>query len=224
MDQAAELESSVSPRRWESPGKQPRSLATQQAFLDAAEALFSRGGIESTSVNDVASEAHRSIGSLYHHFQKKETLIMAVVDRILGDLDRVVEVRLRPPHYKGLGIADILSDYLWTALSIERERPGYKRILFEVGVVDEETRSAFKRFRHRLDGGLVDLLLERRSEIRHPDPQTASRFVVDQLSAMLWARLDRVMTPTQLEDRDDADFVAETVRSASAYLQLREES
>ena len=36
--------------------------------------------------------------------------------------------------------------------------------------VDEETRSAFKRFRHRLDGGLVDLLLERRSEIGHPDP------------------------------------------------------
>ncbi len=145
-----------------------------------------------------------------------ETLVMAVVDRILGDLDRVIEFRLRPPHYHGLGIADILSDYLRTALSIERERPGYKRILFEVGLIDEETRSAFKRFRHRLDGGLVGPLLERRSEIGHSDPETAARFVVDQLSAMLWARLDRVMTPTQLEDRDDADFVAETVRSASA--------
>ena len=153
-----------------------------------------------------------------------ETLVMAVVDRILGDLDRVIEFRLRPPHYQGLGIADILSDYLRTALSIERERPGYKRILFEVGLVDEETRSAFKRFRHRLDGGLVGLLLERRSEIGHSDPETAARFVADQLSAMLWARLDRVMTPTQLEDRDDADFVAETVRSASAYLQLRADS
>ena len=92
------------------------------------------------------------------------------------------------------------------------------------GLIDEETRSAFKRFRHRLDGGLVGLLLERRSEIGHSDPETAARFVVDQLSAMLWARLDRVMTPTQLEDRDDADFVAETVRSASAYLQLRADS
>jgi len=223
MEPAAETDSSESPRRWESPGRQTRSHATQQAFLDAAEALFSRDGIESTSVNDVAEQAQRSIGSLYHHFQKKETLVLAVVDRILDDLDRVIELRLRPPHYGGLGISDILSDYVRTALSIERERPGYKRILFEVGLVDPETRSAYKRFRQRLDGGLVVLLLERRNEIGHSDPETAARFVADQLSAMLWARLDRVMTPTQLEDRDDADFVAETVASASAYLQLLEE-
>lgn len=224
MDQAAGSDSSQAVPRWESPGQQPRSLATQEAFLDAAEALFSRSGIEATSVNDVAREARRSIGSLYHHFQKKKILVLAVVDRILADLDRVVEFRLRPSHYKGLGIADIVGDYVATALSIERERPGYKRILFEVGLVDEETRSAFKRFRHRLDGGLVGLLLERRPEIGHSDPETASRFVVDQLSAMLWARLDRVMTPTQLEDRDDTDFVAETVASARAYLQLHDDS
>jgi AcrR family transcriptional regulator len=223
VGEAAESESSTALRRWESPGQQPRSHATQAAFLDAAEALFSSSGIEATSVNDVAKQARRSIGSLYHHFQKKEILVLAVVDRILGDLDRVTELRLRPSHTKDLGIPDIVGDYVQTALSIERGRPGYKRILIEVGLGDPQTRSAYKRFRQRLDGGLIALLLERRSEIGHSDPEMAARFVVDQLSAMLWARLDRVMTPTQLENHGDADFMAEALASVSAYLKLGQE-
>jgi hypothetical protein len=39
---------------------------------------------------------------------------------------------------------------------------------------------------------------------------------------MLWARLDRVMTPTQLEDCDDEAFTAEAIASVNAYLRLRE--
>ena len=66
------------------------------------------------------------------------------------------------------------------------------------------------------------MLLDRRENIGHPDPDTAARFAVDQLSAMLWARLDRVMTPTQLEDCDDEAFTAEAIASVNAYLRLRE--
>jgi AcrR family transcriptional regulator len=222
MDDPGPAEGTSGPRRWESHGRQPRSQATQDALLDSAEALFASAGIDATAVTDVALGAKRSIGSLYHHFQNKETLVLAVVDRVLRDLEAVIETPLKPSHWHGLGIPDIVRNYVQTALAIERSRPGYKRILVEVGLHDAQTLSAYKRFRRRLDGGLTQLLLDRRENIGHPDPDTAARFAVDQLSAMLWARLDRVMTPTQLEDCDDEAFTAEAIASVNAYLRLRE--
>ena len=45
------------------PGQQTRSRVTQDLVLDA------------TSVQDVAKRADRSIESLYHHFETKETVV-----------------------------------------------------------------------------------------------------------------------------------------------------
>ena len=210
--------------RWERGGQQPRSHATQDAFLDAAEALFGKRGVEGTSVTDVARQAKRSIGSLYHHFQNKEMLVMAVVDRILGDLDRGIANAHDAAQWDGLSISGVFRRYVDRALELDRARPGYKRILIEVSLTDAETRERYKRLRRRLGEGITQRVLDRRNEIGHADPETAVRFAVDQLSATLTARLDREMTPTQLEDCTDAAFADEAVASMCAYLKLDAES
>ncbi len=206
--------------RWERGGMQPRSRATQDAFLDAAEALFGKSGVEGTSVTAVARHAKRSIGSLYHHFRNKEMLVLAVVDRILGDLDQGIANAHDAAQWDGLSIAGVFQRYVDRALELDRTRPGYKRILIEVSLTDEGTRERYKRLRRRLGEGIAERVLDRREEIGHPNPETAARFAVDQLSATLTARLDRDMTPTQLEERSDATFTAEAVASVCAYLRL----
>ncbi len=206
--------------RWQRRGEQARSFATQDAFLDAAEALFGEHGVEQTSVTDVAARAQRSIGSLYHHFENKQTLVTAVVDRITGDLAESIDRVVDPGSWRGHSIVELVERYLATSLELSRDRPGYKRITVEVSLIDPTTRETYRRLRRRLDRGLAALLLERRSEIGHPDPETATKFVADQLTAMLAARLDPELSPTLLARSSNAAFVDEVVASVSAYLQL----
>ncbi|MEM9035502.1 MAG: TetR/AcrR family transcriptional regulator [Actinomycetota bacterium] len=206
--------------RWRRPGTQARSQTTQDAFLDAAERLFAREGVAATAVTEVAAEAGRSIGSLYHHFDNKETLVGAVVDRVLARLEAGVDLGLDPTLVDGRSISDLVAAYVRASLRSEADRPGAKRTVVEVALSDDETRRRYAAMRRRLDDGLVALFLDRRDEIGHPDPETACRFAVDQLTGMLAARLDPMRMPTQLERADDDAFVAEARASVSAYLQL----
>jgi AcrR family transcriptional regulator len=64
--------------------RQPQQLRGQrrlEAILDAAEHLFAVIGYETTSTNQIAAEAHTSIGSLYQFFPNKEAVLRALVAR-----------------------------------------------------------------------------------------------------------------------------------------------
>lgn len=201
-------------------GKQARSDATRAAVLDAAERLFGANGIEPTPVTEVATEAGRAVGSLYHHFTDKAGLVDAVVDRILDDLQADIAANLEPAQWQGRSILDIVSIYVAVALERESGRPGYKRVLAEVTLTNESARNRHRAIRHTLQEGLVDLFLARRNSIGHPDPDIAVRFVVDQLDAMLRSRLDRTNTAAQLEDTPDDRFRTEAIASIQAYLNI----
>jgi len=51
------------------------------AILDAADALFYRDGIRSTSIDAVADEAGVTKRTLYHHFESKDDLVAAYLER-----------------------------------------------------------------------------------------------------------------------------------------------
>ena len=210
--------------RWERTGAQARSHRTQDAFLDAAEELFGRDGVAQTSVTDVADRAGRSIGSLYHHFTNKETLVAAVVDRILASLESTADRAIDPARWAGADITQIVRSYAASSLELGGQRPGSKRIIVEVSLTDDVTRERYRRFREHLEDGLTALLIDRSDEIGHPDPPLAARFVIDQLTAMLTARLDGDTIPTQLAERADRAFVDEAVSSVGSYLRLADDA
>ena len=55
---------------------------TRSQLLDATEAILDKDGIDGLTITKVAKEAGCSVGSLYHHFQDKQTIIYAVLDRM----------------------------------------------------------------------------------------------------------------------------------------------
>ncbi len=206
--------------RWQRKGEQARSRLTQDAILDAAELLFGRHGIDATSVTDVAAQAGRSIGSLYHHFDNKEMLVAAVVDRIIVDLEAALEPGIDRHRWQGESITGVVTRFVSSSLAHSRHRPGYKRIVLEASLTDAETRSRYRRFREQFKAGLVEFILVNRDRIGHPDPELAVGFVVDQISAMLAARLDADFTPNRLEAESDERFLAEVLASVTGYLRL----
>jgi TetR/AcrR family transcriptional regulator len=59
----------------------PRPKATRERILDAAEGLFSERGYAGTAVRDIAGVVGLNAASLYNHFQSKDVLYEAVLDR-----------------------------------------------------------------------------------------------------------------------------------------------
>lgn len=72
----------------------------RQVLIDEAARLFSLNGYESTSMRDIAAATGILAGSLYHHFESKEDLFIAVyslgVSRILDAITKTIAMHDDP--------------------------------------------------------------------------------------------------------------------------------
>src|SRR3954453_4505468 len=74
------------------PGKAKRAAATgspserRDHLVKLAAELFARKGFQATTVREIADEAGILSGSLYHHFDSKETIVDEVLSTFLDDL------------------------------------------------------------------------------------------------------------------------------------------
>jgi AcrR family transcriptional regulator len=66
----------------------PADGARRSEILETAAALFASSGLR-TSLEEIANACGILPGSLYHHFESKEAIILELVRRYLDDLDRV---------------------------------------------------------------------------------------------------------------------------------------
>src|SRR5712664_125603 len=60
-----------------------RKARTVQSIFDAAEGKFLEHGFHGTTVEEIAQAADVSVGSIYVHFQSKEGLYLALLERAL---------------------------------------------------------------------------------------------------------------------------------------------
>ncbi|MEM7143402.1 MAG: TetR/AcrR family transcriptional regulator [Actinomycetota bacterium] len=207
---------------WVRPIQQDRSRKTQSALLDAAERLIGERGVEATTVADIADAANCSIGAFYHHYRDKKAVQYALFERYVDELEQVAQRSTDPARWDGARIGDIVLGYLQVSVETNRERPGFKRAGDEIGRTEAEMQSHLDKVRTLVDQGVRDLLLARRDEIAHPDPELAVTLVVDQMASMLRSRLLESPLPTRMAVRTDDEFVAEVMRSVCAYLGVDE--
>jgi AcrR family transcriptional regulator len=73
-----------------------RTEATRAALLDAARALFIDRGYADTATPDIAAAAGVTRGALYHHFEDKRALFLAVVEREARTVAAEIEVQAAP--------------------------------------------------------------------------------------------------------------------------------
>jgi AcrR family transcriptional regulator len=82
-----------SPARRRKP-TQVRAQATVEAMLDAVVRLLKRCGASSVTTNRIAETAGVSIGSVYQYFPNKRAIFIALHDRHLREVDRVIQHRI----------------------------------------------------------------------------------------------------------------------------------
>lgn len=205
---------------WRRDSQQSRSAKTQNALLDAAEVLFAEKGGDATSVADIAAKAGCSVGAVYHHFRDKTALSYALYERMAEEFQDATRQAIDPARWEGAPVSSILKGFLKFSLEMERERPAFKGGGLEATRHDPKLQEHYAGLQAKLHRGLKKLILERKSEIGHPNPEFATGFVLDLIVAMLRTRSDGVLKDVQMARASDAAFLREAMRAVTSYLSL----
>ena len=208
----------ISDLHWVRAGQQTRSQRTQQALLDAAEELFARQGVDATSVVDIATTAGCSVGAVYHHFSDKKAVLYALFDRLAEEFEATTRDAVDPERWEGATVGDILHGYVEFALVNSQRRPGFKTTALDAAREDPALIGQYRKLQNNLDEGLYELLIARRDEITHPEPELAIRYALEQVGAVLHMRLKGESLDTRFKKQSDEAFLAESLRSVCGYL------
>lgn len=95
-------------------------MNSRDLILNSAATLFRTKGFASTSMRDIADASSMRAASVYHHFQSKDAIAVAV-------LDRALEVVFSEVKSSQIGLEE--ADY---ATRIERAIASHLRSIFEV--------------------------------------------------------------------------------------------
>lgn len=208
-------------KHWQRIAQQRRSKKTHEALLDAAEGLILETGAESATIGAIAARAGVSVGAVYHHFRDKKAIFIALCQRTLAFFQSLYGGFEDPSFSKDLTVREAIRIYLEISVSTLK----YQLVARQAASAIAADHPEFARdFSRTLVWGrqiALSAIVEHRDEIGHPDPERASRIILDQLSAMFAGHIDPVRRAFALEPLDDEAFIEEALVIATDYLALK---
>jgi len=166
-------------RDWINQARQDRSRETEDAIIAAATALMAERPFDQISVAEIAQRAGVSVGGFYARFKNKGALLHLLDEHFLVDTRAAFDEALGPNRMAGAGAAEVVAAYVGVMITKFRQ---HRREILQVmrgaraaaaGQGGQGFGERARRFNDHVHGRLRTLLLERRSEIRHPDPELA---------------------------------------------------
>ena len=160
------------------PPQQARSRATLHRFLEAAVELLGDRQFDEASVAEIARRARSSVGAFYARFPDKDALLTYINDRLFEEGRGLWDEFLAPERWQGRPAAEIVGAVVSRLVERRRTNRGLLRALSLYARSRPEPRfTAHARAMNRhVHDKLAELLLARRHEIAHPDPEQAIAF------------------------------------------------
>jgi AcrR family transcriptional regulator len=155
------------------PPKQNRSRQSFDRALDAAAAILAEDGLRALTLSGVSRRSKVSIGSIYSRVTGKEDLIRAVQIRVLEKLDHEFSGIVNRLRRRSLRLAELVPILIREhALYLRRHAPVLNAFM-EVAPRDSVVQSLGRKYHGQSALDFKLLLLERRAEIKHPNPEQA---------------------------------------------------
>jgi AcrR family transcriptional regulator len=108
------------------PKSHPADEGTRAAILSAARHIFARGGVDGTSVREVAEAARVNNAMIYYHFRDKTGLYRAVLSDSFMTFDRIWE----HPIFRGNApVRQKIEKYMEEFIRFEHANEDLRRIL-----------------------------------------------------------------------------------------------
>lgn len=211
---------SDSERRLESvsPPRQARSEQTLLRILDAAEALIAEKGLADASIPEIVRRAGSSVGGFYARFRDKNELLRALEERFFLDLGHRLDLLSDPERWGTRSVSEIITACAGELVAVARERHHLITAFLFRGIQDPDFRREALRFRSRVAERVAALLLPRREQFAHPEPELAIDLGVQ--AALGLVLQNALYGETRAAGRvlGPADLARELARSFLAYL------
>jgi AcrR family transcriptional regulator len=197
---------------------QTRSQKTRDRLLDAAESVLREHGLEGATVPAIAGRAGVAVGSLYRRYPDKDAVLRAVFERY-SDRNRASNAAtLSSDHWKGLDAYRIVTNLV---ASLVESYFGQKRLLaalvqYTEAHPDAKFRRQAEASRHEAFRAIQKLLLERKRDIGHPDPERAIEF-----SLMLTGAALKEFVLRERYSIDADQLTRELIDVVTRYLKIR---
>jgi AcrR family transcriptional regulator len=190
--------------------RQARSKATVDSVLAATARVLVKQGFDGLSTNAVAVAAGVSIGSLYQYFPNKESLVLALIDRHMEDMNTAILAELT--RVANLPFAEGARCVVELTIRAHAIDPELHRVLTEqVPRIGKLARlRELDEICHRMVAGL---LTARRDEIAIRDPDLAAFILVSTIEAVVHRAA--LLYPQRLRD---PRLVDETTLLVTRYL------
>ncbi len=201
--------------------KQARSEQTLYRLLDAAEELIQEKGLADVSIPEIVRRAGSSVGGFYARFKDKNELLRALEERFLQRLDEQVVELADPGHWQRATTAEIVASCINELVSTYRAERNMISAFLVRAAADVEIRQEGMRFRQRVESRISELLLTRRDEISHPQPEVAIDLAVQLAFGLMLQNV--IFGDLRAGDRvlDDAMIETELTRNFLAYVGIR---
>jgi len=143
-------------------------------MIKAAIEVIEERGLAGLTLSTVSTRSRVSIGSIYNRVESKEALLREVQAVVLQRMEREFAVLVNRVRRRMLALRELVPVMVWElAHHLRRYAPllaAFMQAADRDPVVEEVGRKAYQQ--NLLDFQLV--LLERKAEFRHPDPEHAA--------------------------------------------------
>ena len=205
------------------PPKQDRSRLTMDRIATAALELMGEVGVEGATVAAIVNRAGASVGSFYARFPGKEDLVRYLQERVWTDARERWDEALSAEAWEGLPIRSVVEGVVGLLLRSLKADYQRRRALGWHRAMDSSGAELALSFHEHLLSTVTPLLLARREEISHPEPEAAIPFgyraVVGAIREFLSLEEARALAPERvgvLPQEDD--FGRELARLWNGYL------
>ncbi len=210
------------PLHWVVPPRQARTQESLERFLDATAELLADKRFEDVHVTEIASRAGSSVAAFYRRFRDKDALLHALHERLCEEAFATADVALSEERWRGANIAEIIDTIFPFLIESFQRHHALDRAIHQRAMSDERLRERSSRLTRYVVQGLSQRLLERRDQIRHPEPEVAVSFALLQTVGLLVQYYTVEMREVEIVPLGDERIAVELVASCLAYLGVRD--
>lgn len=205
------------------PAHQARSRESLKRLLKAAVEVLNKDGLEGATIPRIAARASLSPGAVYRRFTDKDALLREVGLRLLEENYRQTRALMEREDWKAMSLTELSRHVIAITLKGHATYRGLLRALFFF--TQQHPDAAFVRKMEDLEWKVFrdvsELLLLRRSEIRHPNPEVAVRVALLMVGTVIHSVLvlPRDLTEfNRMVPNVEAEFERELPRMFLRYL------
>jgi AcrR family transcriptional regulator len=171
-------------------------------LLDTTATMLEEEGYADFTLQEVSKRSKVSIGSIYHLFANKQELVREVQIRFLDRINQEHALMVNALRRKGLTLRELIPQSVHEYGEFLRRNAGLLRVFMQIAPMDELVAAAGKESFAQSVRDFELLILDRRDEIRHPDPEHAVNSAFRIMYAAVGRYLGLGTTPDVMAEGD----------------------